>query len=100
MQPIRLTYTDAPAFIPVPAEFQHHRIEVTLWPLESAETSTSTPRRVTPPQLAGKASDLGDVSNLAGAAEQIRGLEAAQHDAMQHIWGNDNDEVWNHVERL
>jgi hypothetical protein len=34
MNPARIIYDDAPAFIPVPAELQHQRIEAILWPLE------------------------------------------------------------------
>ena len=83
MQPVRMIYEDAPAFIPVPADFQHHRIEVTLWPLE--ETASA---------------DQEKLANAVGTAELIRGLEAAQYDAMARVWDNDSDEVWNHVERL
>lgn len=36
MQPIRQVILDAPEFIPVPIEFQHHRIELIIWPLEEA----------------------------------------------------------------
>ena len=83
MQPVRLIYEDAPAFIPVPPDFQHHRVEVTLWPLEE---NTSA--------------DQEKLANAVGTAELIRGLEAAQYDAMARLWDNDSDEVWNHVERL
>lgn len=69
MQPVRLIYEDAPAFIPVPPDFQHHRIEVTLWPLQTEETSAGKPRRTPPPRLAGKARDLGDVMSTLPAHE-------------------------------
>ena len=69
MQPVRLIYEDAPAFIPVPPDFQHHRIEVTLWPLPTEETSSGKPRRTPPPLLAGKARDLGDVMSTFPAAD-------------------------------
>jgi hypothetical protein len=36
MNPARIIYDDAPAYIPVPAELQHQRIEAILWPLEDA----------------------------------------------------------------
>jgi hypothetical protein len=69
MQPVRLIYEDAPAFIPVPPDFQHHRIEVTLWPLQTEEMSVSKPRRTPPPQLAGKARDLGDIMSTLPATD-------------------------------
>jgi hypothetical protein len=69
MQPVRLIYEDAPAFIPVPPDFQHHRIEVTLWPLAAEATSSGKPRRTPPPQLAGKARDLGDVMSTLPATD-------------------------------
>jgi hypothetical protein len=34
MQPLRQVIRDAPEFIPVPPEFQHHPIELIIWPLE------------------------------------------------------------------
>jgi len=34
MNPARMIYEDAPAFIPVPADLQHHRVEAIFWPLE------------------------------------------------------------------
>lgn len=39
MNPARIIYDDAPAYIPVPAELQHQRIEAILWPLEDAEAA-------------------------------------------------------------
>jgi hypothetical protein len=69
MQPTRMIYEDAPAFIPVPAEFRHHRIEVTLWPLEQSEALATRPRRLAPPNLAGKARDLGNVLDTVSDAD-------------------------------
>ncbi|HLA35285.1 MAG TPA: protein adenylyltransferase SelO family protein, partial [Rhodocyclaceae bacterium] len=43
MIPLRQIYEDAPAFIPVPQAFQHHRVEVTLWPLEDTPVSPPPP---------------------------------------------------------
>jgi hypothetical protein len=64
MNPLRKIYEDAPAFIPVPAAFQHRRIEITIWPLEGVDTmSRPQNNRHAPPSLAGKARDLGDVIN-------------------------------------
>ena len=37
MHPSRIIYDDAPAFIPVPAELQHRRVEAIFWPLEAPE---------------------------------------------------------------
>ena len=41
MNPARIVYQDAPAFIPVPAELQHQRIEAILWPLEDGTATVS-----------------------------------------------------------
>jgi hypothetical protein len=60
MQPARLMFDDAPAFIPVPAELQHHRIEVILWPLDTPAISAPT-RRQPPAALKGKVRETGDV---------------------------------------
>ncbi len=37
MNPARVVYEDAPAFIPVPADLQHRRIETIFWPLDDDE---------------------------------------------------------------
>jgi hypothetical protein len=91
VQPTRMIFDDAPAFIPVPSEFWHHRVEVTLWPLEVE--SPSSLADIKPPV---KPTD----SALKRIQEREAGLEAAQQDAMTRMWDNETDEVWNHVERL
>ena len=91
MNPIRQIYEDAPAFIPVPLEFRHHRVEVTLWPLESEMPSTDLLPPVSPANRKDDAQDQDQVTHAVGAMEHIRGLEAAQHDAMQRMWDNDSD---------
>lgn len=64
MNPIRRIYENAPAFIPVPASLQHHRVEITIWPLDVEPADQTAPKRRSPPMaLAGKARDLGDVIN-------------------------------------
>ncbi len=42
MQPIRQVFLDAPEFIPVPVEFQHHSIELIIWPLEETAAAAET----------------------------------------------------------
>lgn len=69
MIPLRQIYDDAPAFIPVPEALQHHRIEVTLLPLDSILPKQEQPRRVPPPQFAGKVRELGDVMGSVPAAD-------------------------------
>ncbi len=54
MNPARIVYEDAPAFIPVPAELQHCRVEAIFWPLENdagldTETQTTAPDSMLPP---------------------------------------------------
>ena len=62
MHPSRLIYEDTPAYIPVPEDLRHRKIEVIFWPLESESTPSITQRRRSPPQaLAGKVRELGDV---------------------------------------
>ena len=34
MNPARMIFEDAPAFIPVPADLQHRRVEAIFWPLD------------------------------------------------------------------
>ncbi|MBV5322298.1 MAG: hypothetical protein JZU60_00520 [Ilumatobacteraceae bacterium] len=36
MNPARMVYEHAPAFIPVPADLQHQRVEAIFWPLDMA----------------------------------------------------------------
>lgn len=69
MIPLRQIYDDAPAFIPVPEALRHQRIEVTLWPLDSVPLKQGQPRRVPPPQFAGKVRELGDVMGSVPAAD-------------------------------
>jgi len=40
MNPARMVYEDAPAFIPVPADLQHRRVEAIFWPLEDSPQAT------------------------------------------------------------
>ncbi len=35
MNPARMVHENAPAFIPVPADLQHRRVEAIFWPLEA-----------------------------------------------------------------
>ena len=44
MTPIRQIIEEAPAFIPIPADLQHRRIELIIWPL--AEDKDSQPDKV------------------------------------------------------
>jgi hypothetical protein len=39
MQPIRQIYYDAPSTISIPEEFQHHAVEVIIWPLDISEAN-------------------------------------------------------------
>ncbi len=38
MNPARIVYEDAPAFIPVPVELRHCRVEAIFWPLDDQAT--------------------------------------------------------------
>lgn len=45
MNPARVVYENAPAFIPVPAHLQHHRVEAIFWPLdEPSVVMVATPQ--------------------------------------------------------
>jgi hypothetical protein len=48
MQPIRRIIEDAPESIPIPAEMQHRRIELIIWPLPD-ERAAPVPESVTAP---------------------------------------------------
>lgn len=50
MNPARIVYEDAPAFIPVPAELQHCRVETIFWPLgNKADIPAEPPKTLLPP---------------------------------------------------
>ncbi len=42
MTPIRHIIEDAPAFIPIPANLQHRRIELIIWPLTEDTDNPAT----------------------------------------------------------
>lgn len=47
MNPARIVYENAPAFIPVPAHLQHHRVEAIFWPLDEPSAGEgATPQSV------------------------------------------------------
>ena len=75
MNPSRLIYEDTPAFIPVPEDLRHRKIEVIFWPLDgespdASVTSTATLRRRSPPPaLAGKVQEFGDVMSSVPASD-------------------------------
>jgi len=70
MTPISQVYEDAPAFIPIPAAYQHHRIQVTIVTLDEVnETPPPKKRRSPPEKFVGKARDLGDVMSTVPAAD-------------------------------
>ncbi len=50
MNPARMVFESAPAFIAVPADMQHRRVEAILWPLDAVPpiTPTGTPVQVSP----------------------------------------------------
>ena len=56
MQPIRRIIEDAPESIPIPAEMQHRRIELIIWPLSDeraapvAESVTASAESTEQPQ--------------------------------------------------
>ncbi len=43
MNPSRVIYEDAPAFIPVPAHLQHKRLEAIFWPLDEPGVVSQAP---------------------------------------------------------
>ena len=47
MNPARMVYENAPAFIPVPADLQHRRVEAIFWPLDMAATPLPQPDSAT-----------------------------------------------------
>lgn len=61
MNPARIIYEDTPAYIPIPDELRHRRVEVIFWPLDDEAQPAAKSRRCPPSALAGKARDVGDV---------------------------------------
>jgi hypothetical protein len=51
MNPARMVYENAPAFIPVPADLQHRRVEAIFWPLDMAVQPLPDSSAQTPPKL-------------------------------------------------
>ena len=69
MNPARIIFEDAPAYIPIPETLRHRRVEVILWPLDDGPVAEPAIRRRPPAALAGKARDCGDVLSSAPAAD-------------------------------
>lgn len=42
MNPARIIYEDAPAYIPIPEELRHRQVEVIFWPLEGNRSDSVT----------------------------------------------------------
>lgn len=68
MDPARVIYEDTPAYIPIPEDFRHRKIEVIFRLLEDA-SGVSERRRTPPASLAGKARDHGDVMSTIPAVD-------------------------------
>jgi hypothetical protein len=69
MNPSRIIYEDTPAYIPIPDELRHRKVEVIFWPLDDEVQPAPKPRRRPPATLAGKARDRGDVMSSASDAD-------------------------------
>lgn len=69
MNPARFIYEDTPAFIPIPEEMRHRKVEVIFWPLEETASPSEKIRRHPPAALSGKARDCGDVMSSAPASD-------------------------------
>lgn len=42
MNPARIIYEDTPAYIPIPEELRHRKVEVIFWPLEGGRPEAAT----------------------------------------------------------
>lgn len=67
MNPSRVIYEDAPAFIPVPADLQHRRVEAIFWPLDEPATVFRTSERL--PNQPAELNDPAPLSQLIGKAK-------------------------------
>jgi hypothetical protein len=79
MNPSRVIYEDAPAFIPVPADLQHRRVEAIFWPLDEASVVFRAPTQPAPgPQV-----DLSGPTPLSQLIGKAKGCyeDAAAADA-------------------
>jgi hypothetical protein len=79
MNPARIVYEDAPAFIPVPADLQHRRVEAIFWPLDMPVLATQNePLKPKPlSQLIGKGQGCFD------SVEDIDAFIRADRDAWE-----------------
>lgn len=82
MNPARMIYEDAPAFIPVPTDLQHRRVEAIFWPLDAAVAALDEPHKKSAPlipltQLIGKAKGCFDT------AEAIDAFLRAERDSWE-----------------
>jgi hypothetical protein len=75
MTSARFIYEDAPAFIPVPADLQHRKVEAILRVMDN-QVATVAPglagkvrRRSPPTAFTGKVRELGDVMTSVPAAD-------------------------------
>ena len=63
MNPARIIYEDAPAFIPVPADLQHRRVEAIFWPLDDEAKVIGSPSQINEPR-----ENLPSLTQLMGQA--------------------------------
>ena len=75
MTSARFIYEDAPAFIPVPADLQHRKVEAILRVMDNQiatvapELAVKARRRSPPIAFTGKVRELGDVMTSVPAAD-------------------------------
>ncbi|MDD2534955.1 MAG: hypothetical protein PHW78_00075 [Macromonas bipunctata] len=79
MNPSRVIYEDAPAFIPVPADLQHRRVEAIFWPLDEDSVVFRAPAQA----ASGPQVDLSGPTPLSQLIGKAKGCyeDAAAADA-------------------
>jgi len=90
MNPARMVYENAPAFIPMPADLQHRRVEAIFWPLDMAvqplpESSAQTPPNVqdAPPPATPLSPLIGKGKGCFDSAAEIDAFVRAERDAWE-----------------
>lgn len=68
MNPARVIYENAPAFIPVPAHLQHHKVEAIFWPLDEPPEAVQPPSHAAAHVVSVPAA-LSPLSQLVGKAK-------------------------------
>lgn len=82
MNPARMVFEHAPAFIPVPVDLQHRRVEAILWPLDDSPLAV-TPRaaRDAPEGFLPLSQLIGKAQGCFASSAEVDAFMRAERDA-------------------